>query len=226
MEKLVGSENWSTWCFALKAQFELENLWCCIEGTCEDAVKETQARCRIILAIHKDLYVYVQEALTAKEIFEKLKNLFQDSGLDRRIGLLRKLCSIQMMECNSVAHYVSEVVSTAQKLNGIGFGVSDEWIASILLKGLPAEYNPMIMSMESSVGWKLLRKSQLTTHQQEPLQVIRRLMFKMKNQDYLRYGNVITISDDESVVRDTMVTVRSQISSPSLKPCLTWRAMD
>lgn len=149
-EKLVGSENWSTWCFALKAQFELDGIWSCIEGTCGDAVKETQAKCRIILAIHKDLYVYIQEAVTAKEIFEKLKRLFQDSGLDRRIGLLRKLCSLQLAECNSVEHYVSEVVSTAQKLNGIGFNVSDEWLASILLKGLPLEYTPMIMSMESS----------------------------------------------------------------------------
>lgn len=150
VEKLVGSENWSTWCFALRAQFELDDLWSCIEGTCTDATKETKARCRLILAIHKDLYVFVQEAVTAKEIYNKLKNLFQDSGLDRRIGLLRKLCSIQMTDCNSVEHYVSEVVSTAQKLNGIGFNVSDEWVSSILLKGLPSEYNSMIMSMGSS----------------------------------------------------------------------------
>jgi len=35
-------------------------------------------------------------------------------------------------------------------LNGIGFKVDEEWIGSLLLAGLPEEYKPMIMGLESS----------------------------------------------------------------------------
>lgn len=142
MEKLVGSENWSTWSFAMKTQLELEDSWNCIEPSGDNAVldaeKDKKARCKIILAIDKSLYVHVRDCNTSAEVWKSLKNLFQDSGLDRRIGLLQKLCSIQLVECSSVEDYVNQVISTAQKLNDIGFSVNDEWIGSLLLKGLPS----------------------------------------------------------------------------------------
>lgn len=46
--------------------------------------------------------------------------------------------------------YVTEIISTAQRLNEIGFKVDDEWLAIFLLSGLTDEYLPMIMTMESS----------------------------------------------------------------------------
>lgn len=35
-------------------------------------------------------------------------------------------------------------------MNGLGFTVSDEWIGTLLLAGLPDEYRPMIMGIENS----------------------------------------------------------------------------
>lgn len=46
--------------------------------------------------------------------------------------------------------YVNFIISTAQKLHGIGFKVADEWIGTLLLAGLPVQYGPMIMGIESS----------------------------------------------------------------------------
>lgn len=42
------------------------------------------------------------------------------------------------------------LVTTANDLSEIGFEVNDQWIASLLLKGLPEYYNPMIMGLQAS----------------------------------------------------------------------------
>lgn len=45
---------------------------------------------------------------------------------------------------------ISRILSTAHKLNSIDFKLSDEWIGTFLLAGLPDDYRPMIMGLESS----------------------------------------------------------------------------
>lgn len=41
-------------------------------------------------------------------------------------------------------------MTTANDLSEIGFEVNDQWLASLLLKGLPEYYNPMIMGLQAS----------------------------------------------------------------------------
>ena len=60
-----------------------------------DAAKDRAARCKMVLSLDKSLYVHVMNAKTAADVWKILKNLYQDSGLERRIGLLQKLCSVQ-----------------------------------------------------------------------------------------------------------------------------------
>ena len=56
----------------------------------------------------------------------------------------------QLNNCKSVDFYVDTIMTTAHKLNQIGFKVNDEWVGTLLLAGLPDEYRPMIMGLESS----------------------------------------------------------------------------
>lgn len=46
--------------------------------------------------------------------------------------------------------FIDKIVSTANKLNGIGFEISDEWTGAVILVGLTEQYRPMIMSIEAS----------------------------------------------------------------------------
>lgn len=150
MEKLIGSQNYQTWSFAMQTSLEYDGLWDQIvlgEGSVIIPEKNTRARCRIVLCIEKHLFAYIKKETTAKGTWLKLKSLFQDTGLDCRIGLLQKLCSIQLEEFNSVESYVNEITSLALQLGEIGFEVTDEWLGSLLLKGLPHSYKPMIMSL-------------------------------------------------------------------------------
>ena len=75
---------------------------------------------------------------------------FEDSGLTRRVGLLRNLSTPQLQNCVSTEEYVKRIISTAHKLNSLNFEVRDEWIGTLLLAGLPDDYRPMIMGLENS----------------------------------------------------------------------------
>lgn len=153
VEKLIGRDNYNSWKFAMQALLELEDLWGCITGDenyMNDAKKVTRARSKIILLVEPLNYVHIQETKTAKEAWDNLQSAFEDSGLTRKVGLLRKLVTTQLNNCSSVEDYVNTIITTAHKLNGLSFNVNEEWIGTLLLAGLPEQYSPMIMGLESS----------------------------------------------------------------------------
>lgn len=155
IEKLRGRENYPDWKIEMKAFLDLDDLWSeAIEFDAEkkkvDAEKDRKCKSKITLCIDKTCYVHIQGAKTAKECWDKLAEAFEDHGLCRRIGLLRKLITSSLSSCGSMESYVHQVISTAHALNGIGFPIGEEWIGALLLAGLPEEYRPMIMALENS----------------------------------------------------------------------------
>lgn len=151
IEKLAGRENYSTWKFAVMSYLQLEELWECIEpGTDVDLKKDVKAKSKIILLVEPMNYVHIENAKTAKEVWKNLQNAFEDSGLSRKVGLLKDLINTSLDNCSSIEDYVNKIMSTAHKLRNIGFEVNDEWLGTLMLAGLPDNYKPMIMGLESS----------------------------------------------------------------------------
>lgn len=125
IEKLVGRENFMTWKFAMQCYLELEDLWECVRGTNQDETKCTRARAKIILSVDPVNYIHLQNTTTLKEAWEKLSEVF-DTGLTRKVGLLRKLVTTQLENCSTVEEYVNQIITTAHQLNGVGLEVKDE----------------------------------------------------------------------------------------------------
>lgn len=151
IEKLKGRENYDSWKFAVQAYLELEDLWTCVQSEGEaDLKKVARARAKIILLVDPVNFVHIQSTKTAKEAWDNLQKAFQDNGLTRRVGLLKKLITTRLENCSSVEDYVNSIITTAHKLDGVGLSVSEEWVGTILLAGLSDEYKPMIMGIESS----------------------------------------------------------------------------
>lgn len=153
LEKLVGRENFATWKFSMKTYLEHEDLWSCIERHDDkpvDASRDVKAKSKLILLLEPQNYVHVQECKTAKQVWENLQRAFDDNGLTRRVGLLRDLINTTLESSNSVEDYVSKIMNSAHKLRNICFEVNDEWLGTLMLAGLPEEYKPMIMGLESS----------------------------------------------------------------------------
>lgn len=148
--KLIGRENFSTWKFAVQTYLEHEELWKAVLGTETDAGKITKAKSKIILLLEPHNYVHVHNCTTAKQVWDNLEAAFDDSGLTRRVGLLRTLATTSLENFDTVEEYVNTIIMTAHRLTAIKFVVSEEWIGTFLLAGLPEEYRPMIMGIESS----------------------------------------------------------------------------
>ena len=160
---LKGSSNYHTWKVAAKAMLDYEDLWYDVielaasasgstgsSGTAVDKRKDSKARARILHMVDEEIYSHVQDCKSAKEAWETLSKMYDDRGLSRRVGLLRRLITTTLGECKSMDAYVNRIISTSKDLNGVGFPISEEWVGSFLLAGLGDEYKPMIMALENS----------------------------------------------------------------------------
>ena len=151
IEKLRGSSNYHTWKFAMVNLLEMQELIDCLEdGKEKDHKKVTKAKNYIILHMDASLYDHVAKYDKPYEVWEALERLYDDKGLSRKIGLLRSLISVRLESCSGMQEYVDSIIATANKLKNIGFDLTDEWLASILLAGLTEEYKPLIMGLEAS----------------------------------------------------------------------------
>lgn len=146
--KLVGRENYDEWCFAVENVFVLEGLSKCLEGTETDSVLLAKAKAKFVLTLDPSLYVHVKDAATCNEAMKKIQSLYEDVGFTRKIGLLRHLISLRLSSCENMESYVNQVIETSQKLRKTKFDISEEWVGSLLLAGLPDKYAPMLMAIE------------------------------------------------------------------------------
>lgn len=150
IERLKGRENYDNWKYAVENYLMLDDLWKSVQETEVKPEKIALAKVKLVLLIDPSLYVHIKEAPTPKEVWDKLASTFYDSGLTRRVGLLRELTTARLDNCSSISEYVNKIIGTAHKLNSIKMKVDDEWIGSLLLSGLPEKFQPMIMAIESS----------------------------------------------------------------------------
>ena len=135
-----------------------ENLWSCIDGYPDgDSTSEAdrkrndkKAWSKIGLSVNPSVYSHVRDSTSAKEAWQNLAKAFEDSGLSGRLTLLRKLCSLKRENFDSMEAYITEVLGTSQRLSAIKYPLDDEFLAVIMLNGLPSEYNPLIMALENS----------------------------------------------------------------------------
>lgn len=150
VKKLTGSENYHTWQYAMSNVLEFHGLATCIVDplTETDAEKLSKAKCRIVIALDESVYAHVESITNPSEMWKTLKNMYDDKGLSRKIGLLRQLITIRLENCSTMSEYVSKIIGTANKLSGIGFKIDQDWIGAIMLAGLTDEYKSFIMGIE------------------------------------------------------------------------------
>ncbi|KOB79025.1 Retrovirus-related Pol polyprotein from transposon TNT 1-94, partial [Operophtera brumata] len=149
IDKLDGMSNYNTWKFCMKMALTLENLWHCIQGNEVVDYQDQRALARICLAVKPHCYQYVQNAKTSKEAWSNLAKVFEDTGLYRRVLLLRQLHRIELTTYSSVTQYVESVMTLVQQLADIGKHIEDGEIAEPLLSGLPTDYDHLVSSLET-----------------------------------------------------------------------------
>lgn len=156
IEKLDGVKNYGSWKFQMKLLLIEQGLWNLIDSdqssvpTQDEIARDQRAYAKICLNVNPACHPHVRNAKTAKEAWDNLKLAYDNQGISRRLALKRKLCRINCNDFESMNLYLSEILSITQDLADLGCAVDDEEIAVIMLCGLPDEYNPLVMTIESS----------------------------------------------------------------------------
>lgn len=153
--KLKGRENYDLWKVSAKSYLVIKGFWSCIskeptESKTDEMEKDLKALSELTLLLDESIYSYISNAVTAKQAWSNLEKSFEDSGLSRKVDLLKLLVKLSLEDCDSVEEYVSQMVSTCLKVGKAGLKIDDEILASLMLAGLPDEYKPLVMAIENS----------------------------------------------------------------------------
>lgn len=155
-EKLKGRENYDTWKLFSKSYLVIKGYWTCTQTTLDENAssnakdKDLKAWSELCLLVDETVLSYMADTTTAKQAWDSLERAFQDSGISRKVELLKQLVQITLSECESVQDYVNRITLTSLKVKRTGLNLDDELIASLMLAGLPEEFNPLVMSIENS----------------------------------------------------------------------------
>lgn len=158
IKSLSGREGYSTWKFKMKAYLMHERLWHAVIGYPEEDAtrkevkteKDGMALAAMSLTLDDTAIVHVRTCITARCMWECLRQAYEDNGLGRRLNLQRRLYRLQLGNFDTMDTYIAEVMSTVQQLAEIGKEIDDETVGAILLGGLPSKYDPLVMALENS----------------------------------------------------------------------------
>lgn len=153
--KLKGRENYDTWRMAAKSYLVIKGYWKCVlkvptESKNDEVELDLKAWSEINLLLDESIYSYIGDTTTAKTAWEALEQAFQDSGLCRKVGLLKELVQLQLVDCDSTEDYVNRMMTTAQKVKKTGLNLDEEVLASLMLAGLPKDFDSLVMAVENS----------------------------------------------------------------------------
>lgn len=153
--KLKGRENYHNWKIAAKSYLVIKKLWSCIEkepkeNNAEEAEKDLTAWAELNLLLDESLYSHLANFKTAKSAWDALEKSFEDSGLCRKVELLKQMVQLSLNKCDSMEDYVNKMVTVSFKVQKAGLKIDDEVVASFMLAGLPDDFSPLVMAVENS----------------------------------------------------------------------------
>lgn len=173
VRKLMGRQNYDTWKIYAKSFLVIKGLWNCTQAelaedaTDKDKENDLKAWSEINLLVHESVLSYIIDTSTAYEAWESLESAFEDSGLCRKVELLKQLVQLTLDGCDSVEDYINKITMTSLKVKRTGLNLDDEIVASLMLAGLPNEYQSLVMAIENSTA-NLTSDSVKTLLLQEP----------------------------------------------------------
>jgi len=135
-----------------------EELWYSVAGYpasdkmdgATKAKKEVRALTKICLTLDDAAVTHVKNCTTAKKAWDALAKAYEDNGLGRRLSLQRTLYKLQLTDFKSMDYFIAGVMLTGHQLVDIGKEFDDESLAAIMLNGLIAHYDPLVMALENS----------------------------------------------------------------------------
>src|SRR6218665_2710615 len=133
-----------------------EDTWTVVQGDTPDPVpddwqrKDEKAQCTISLTVEDNQLVHnICNCTIAKDMWKQLQKAHERSNLSSKMNLKKKLYKMRLQDDQNLQEYISAVLRLVEQLRGVGEEVSDQQVATLLLCGLPDEYETLITALEA-----------------------------------------------------------------------------
>lgn len=152
---LKGRENFDAWRIGAEAYLCTKKYWKWTSKT-PDATKaaeveeDTIAKGELTLLLDPSIYNHVSKSATTKAAWKSIVDTYADSVVSQKIYTLTKFVNTRAMDFGSLAAYVNEMMQLWTRVQSAGFDINDKTAGSLMLGGLPEQYQSMVMGIENS----------------------------------------------------------------------------
>ena len=165
----LGTDNYQVWSRRMQALLQSKKLWSVIKGDEDDADKSEQVKGILVLYLDDYHLQMADDALTAKELWEKLEATFKAGTNARRLLLRQQLNSLRKEHKEPITQYISRAKGIASNLKSIGQTTEDKDLVLPIMAGLPKEYSVLVTVVGASKTEHTLEEvlAMLLTHEQQ-----------------------------------------------------------
>jgi hypothetical protein len=148
----LDDANASVWFPRMQNVLTYKKLWHAVVSTPTEGSDDSLARALIILSV-KDYHLsLVENAKTAKDAWDLLKDAFKARIKARRLQLSRELHALRKSPKESLTQYFGRVRRLHDELTQAGEKLDEDNVVCSLLAGLPDRYNMVAAILNSSAS--------------------------------------------------------------------------
>src|SRR6218665_3478252 len=150
----LNNSNYQIWKFKVRLLLIREDTWTVVQGDTPYPVlddwqrKDEKAQCTISLTVEDNQLVHICNCTSAQDMWKQLQQVRERSNLSSKMYLIKKLYKMRLQDDQNMQEYISAVLRLVEQLRGVGEEVSDQQIATLLLCGLPDEYETLIKARD------------------------------------------------------------------------------
>ncbi|KAK3920666.1 Retrovirus-related Pol polyprotein from transposon TNT 1-94 [Frankliniella fusca] len=157
---LRSAATYSLWSFQMKILFVAKQLLKFVDGsvTVDDVPEEqiplwkeedAKAKLYIMMTTEKVVKQHLMSYDTSKDMFDKLKNIYEKDTAHQRCHLLQELYAYKWMNQKSVLENICTVQQLAHQLNALEYAVDETAVVTKITSMLPREYSSFATAWDS-----------------------------------------------------------------------------
>ncbi|KAH9379334.1 hypothetical protein HPB48_015137 [Haemaphysalis longicornis] len=137
-----------------KSRSRAEGMWEAIESgyseemTDKEMKVDNKALAFLFLVVEDNYLDDIGESKTAREAWTTLEEMHSKFGLLHILQVMRDFFNVRMKKEESMQSYLGRLMELHRKLSSAGHAFTDREVTLVMLMGLPAAYEPLILNLE------------------------------------------------------------------------------
>jgi hypothetical protein len=158
-KKLEDASNYSSWKYFMELILTERDVFSIVDGKepkptnhndeSKWSKRDIKARMIIIINLRSYLVVHARDCKTAKELWDKMKSMFESLSMSQRMFLRIKLNMYMMVEGESIYFDLDRIKEIWDQLHYASDTISNEEMVPIALNGFSIDYGMFVSNVAS-----------------------------------------------------------------------------